>query len=391
MALPSLLLIRDVWMEKLKFVAPCLFGVEGILSNELKRLGIEDVKAEDGRVLFTGTPITIARVNINSRFAERVMVLLGEFYARSFTELFDNVKALPLERTFPKDAAFPVSGHCLDSKLYSVPDCQSIIKKAMADRLGAAYKLNRMSETGEIFKVRFLIRKDKVSLMLDTSGEGLHKRGYRKSSSNEAPIKETLAAAICDLSRIYPDTQLYDPFCGSGTLLIESALMATNTAPGLNRAFAGEKYGFIPKEAWEKERKAAIDKIDRKVDFKACGFDISPEAVELTLYNAKKAGVEQFVRASVADIKDFKVPDERFLLVTNPPYGERLLDIHQAQQLYKTAGKVFQKKKGAKYSIITADEDFEKSFGRPCDKQRKMYNGMLQCRLYMYFKGGDDK
>lgn len=378
-------------MNKLKFVAPCLFGVEGILSNELKRLGIEDVRAEDGRVLFSGTPQTAARVNINSRFAERVMVLLGEFCARTFTELFDSVKALPLEKIFPKDAAFPVGGHSLDSKLHSVPDCQSIIKKAMADRLGAAYKLSRMPETGEIYKVRFLIRKDKVSLMLDTSGEGLHKRGYRRNSSNEAPIKETLAAAICDLSRIYPDTQLYDPFCGSGTLLIEAALMATNTAPGLNRAFAGEKYAFIPKEAWAAERKAAIDKIDRNVSFRAIGYDISHEAVELTLYNAKKAGVEKFVSASVADIKDFKAPDDRFLLVTNPPYGERLLDIHAAQQLYKAAGKVFVKKPGAKYSIITADEEFEKSFGRPCDKQRKMYNGMLQCRLYMYFKGGGDR
>lgn len=377
-------------MEKLKFVAPCMFGVEGVLANELKRLGVEDVQAQDGRVTFCGTPDVCARVNVNSRFAERVMVLLGEFNARTFTELFDNVKALPLEKIFPKDAAFPVSGHSLDSKLYSVPDCQSIIKKAMADRLGGYYKLARLPETGEIYKVRFLIRKDRVSLMLDTSGEGLHKRGYRRNSSNEAPIKETLAAAICDLARIYPDTKLYDPFCGSGTLLIESALMATNTAPGLNRAFAGEKYDFIPKDVWAKERKAAIDKINREVDFKAYGFDISPEAVELTRYNAKKAGVEKFIEVSVADIKDFKAPDGRFTLITNPPYGERLLDIHAAQQLYKTAGKVFEKKKGAKYSIITADEDFEKSFGRPCDKQRKMYNGMLQCRLYMYFKGGDE-
>ncbi len=378
-------------MSNLKFVAPCLFGVEGILSNELKRLGIENVQAEDGRVLFSGGPEAVARVNINSRFAERVMVLLGEFYSRSFTELFDNVKALPLEKIFPKDAAFPVSGHSLDSKLYSVPDCQSIIKKAMADRLGSYYKLSRMPETGELYKVRFLIRKDKVSLMLDTSGEGLHKRGYRRNSANEAPIKETLAAAICDLARIYPDTKLYDPFCGSGTLLIESALIATNTAPGLNRAFAGEKYDFIPKEVWANERKVAIDKINRDVDFKAYGFDISPEAVELTRYNAKKAGVGQFVEVGIADIKDFKAPSERFTLVTNPPYGERLLDLHAAQQLYKTAGKVFVKQKGAKYYIITADEDFEKSFGRPCDKQRKMYNGMLQCRLYMYFKGGDGR
>ena len=373
-------------MNELNYIAPCLFGVEGILANELKRLGIKGVAAEDGRVRFSGTPETVARANINSRFAERILVLLGEFNALSFTELFDGVKALPLENMFPIDAAFPVNGHCLDSQLHSVPDCQSIIKKAIADRLGSAYRLTRMPETGAVYRVRFLIHKDKVKLMLDTSGEGLHKRGYRRNSV-EAPIKETLAAALCDLSRIYPDTLFIDPFCGSGTFLIESALMATNTAPGLYRSFAAEKYNFVPKSVWANQRKQAMESIQRDIKFKAIGYDIDPQAVEQTLYNAKMAGVDRYVSASVADIKDFAPPNERFTLVTNPPYGERLLDISSAEELYKTAGRVFLQQPGAKYSIITADEDFEKHFGRKCDKQRKMYNGMLQCRYYMYFRG----
>ena len=377
-------------MKDLIYAAPCLFGIEGILAGELKRMGVSGVSAEDGRVVFTGGADLAATVNINSRFAERVAIVLGEFTAKSFTELFDNVKAIPFENYFPRDAAFPISGHCLDSKLYSVPDCQSIIKKAMADRLCSHYGVARMPETGNLYRVRFLIRKDKVCLMLDTSGEGLHKRGYRRNSGG-APIKETLAAALCDLARIYPDTHFIDPFCGSGTFIIEAALMATNTAPGLGRSFAAEKYDFIPDSAWKTARSKALDAINRKVDFIADGYDVDPEMTELTLHNAKKAGVESFVKTKVAHIKDFCAPQGRFTLVTNPPYGERLLDIKAAEELYKIAGSVFPKRAGAKYTVITADEDFEKCFGRPCDKERKMYNGMLKCRAYMYFKSGEDK
>lgn len=375
-------------MKDLLLSAPCLFGVEGVLANELKRLDIKSVRAEDGRVLFSGDESTIARVNVFSRFAERIMIVLGEFTARTFTELFDNVEKLPIEQILPKDAAFPVTGHCLDSKLHSVPDCQSIIKKAIATRLSKAYGLSILPETGALYRIKFILRKDKLCLMVDTSGEGLHKRGYRRDA-NSAPIKETLAASICDLARIYPDTVFIDPFCGSGTMLIEAAMTATNTAPGINRSFAAEKFGFIPQDCWSNARKEAIDKINRDVDFKAYGYDIDPSCIEITMHNAKLVGMDRYITAKVGDIKDFKIPDGRFTLVTNPPYGERLLDIKQAQELYKIAGRVFPKKKGAKYSIITADEDFEQCFGRKCDKQRKMYNGMLKCRLYMYYKSED--
>ena len=222
-------------------------------------------------------------------------------------------------------------------------------------------------------------------LMIDTSGEGLHKRGYRRKS-NEAPLKETLAAAICDTARIFPDTKLYDPFCGSGTILIESAMMALKMAPGLRRFFAAERFGFVPEQVWRGERMAAQDKILKDIDFRAFGTDIDPAAVKLAEENAAKAGVSKYVKVAVGDVKDFKAPEGRFLTVTNPPYGERLLDIKQAQEIYKVMGDVFVPGQGKKYFVISPDEDFEKLFGRNADKRRKLYNGMIKCQLFMYFK-----
>jgi putative N6-adenine-specific DNA methylase len=229
--------------------------------------------------------------------------------------------------------------------------------------------------------------KDNVTLMLDTSGQGLHKRGYR-ANSNAAPIKETLAAAMCDLARIYPDTKLYDPFCGSGTLVIEAALMAKKQAPGLRRSFAAERFSFIDENVWREERGKALDKIlpSSEVEFKAYASDIDPAAVRLTLENAKKAGVDNLIEAKVLDVKDFKMDDGRALVITNPPYGERLLDIKAAEQLYKVMGDVFTKEQGKKYYVISPHDEFEKYFGRTPDKKRKLYNGMIKCNLNMYFK-----
>ncbi len=372
-------------MNNFKFVAPCLFGVEGILADELKRMGVQDVVAENGRVLFSGNADVLARVNINSRFAERILINVGEFSSETFTELFDNVKALEWERFIGKEDAFPVNGWSLNSTLFSIPDCQSIIKKAIVERLKTKYNISWFSETGSEYRVRFSIMKNRVTMMIDTSGEGLHKRGYRRNS-NDAPLKETLAAAMCDLARIYPDTQFLDPFCGSGTLLIESAMMAAKIAPGLNRYFAAERFGFIGEKVWQNARSEAMDKIDRKIEFTAHGFDVDKNAVELTLANAQKAGVKGLINARVADIKDFKVPDGRSLTVTNPPYGERLLDIEQAERLYKTMGEVFVKQPGSKYFIISPHDEFENHFGRMADKRRKLYNGMIKCQLFMYFR-----
>ena len=372
-------------MTKFNLIAPCLFGVEGILADELKRIGVENVNAENGRVLFSGDASAIAAANINSRFAERIMLNIGTFKATTFTELFDGIKSLPLEEYITQKDAFPVKGWSLNSQLHSIPDCQSIVKKACVERLKSVYKTNWFEETGPIHQLQFSIMKDTVTLMLDTSGHGLHKRGYRVNS-NAAPIKETLAAAMCDLARIYPDTKIYDPFCGSGTILIEAALMAKKQAPGLRQFFAAERFHFIDEKVWRDQRNAALDKILPDIEFEAHGFDIDPECVKLTLENAKKAGVEKYVRASVADIRDFRLPEGRALVITNPPYGERLLDIKAAEDLYGVMGRVFKREQGKKFYVISPHDEFEKFFGIKPDKKRKLYNGMIKCDLNMYFK-----
>ena len=372
-------------MEKIKLAAPCLFGIEGIAADEFRRMGFEDVSAENGRVLLSGDFNMLARANICSRFAERINIVIGEFKAVTFTELFEGVKSLCWENYIGVDDAFPVNGWSIDSQLFSIPDCQSIIKKAIVERLKTKYPVNHFSETGPEIRIRFSIHKNNVTMMIDTSGDGLHKRGYRRNS-NDAPLKETLAAAMCDLARIYPDTQMYDPFCGSGTLLIEAALMATKTAPGLRRFFAAERYGFIPEKVWREERTRAQDLIIHNVDFRAQGFDIDKNSVELTLQNAKKAGVAKYVSAAIGDVRNFIPPEHRCLTVTNPPYGERLLDIKAAEELYSVMGKRFLPGHGRKYYIISPHDEFERFFGRTADKRRKLYNGMIKCQLYMYFK-----
>ena len=372
-------------MTKFNLIAPCIFGVEGILADELRRIGAEDVNAENGRVVFSGDASMIACANINSRFAERIMLNLGSFNATTFTELFDGVKAIPLENYISIKDAFPVKGWSLNSQLHSIPDCQSIIKKACVERLKSVYKTNWFEETGPIHQIQFSIMKDQVTVMLDTTGHGLHKRGYR-ATANAAPIKETLAAAMCDLARIYPDTKIYDPFCGSGTILIEAALMAKKQAPGLRQHFAAERFSFIPESVWREQRSAAMDRILPNIEFEAHGYDIDPECVKLTLENAKKAGVERYVTAEVRDISDFRLPEGRTLVITNPPYGERLLDIKAAEKLYGVMGKVFVRELGKKYYVISPHDEFEKFFGTKADKKRKLYNGMIKCDLNMYFK-----
>lgn len=372
-------------MEKIKLVVPCLFGIESVAADEFRRMGFESIITENGRVLLEGDSNMLARANICSRFAERILINVGQFDAVTFTELFDGVKSLPWENYIGKDDAFPVNGWSINSQLFSIPDCQSIIKKAIVERLKLKYKISYFSETGPEYKIRFSIHKNAVTMMIDTSGEGLHKRGYRRNS-NDAPLKETLGAAMCDLARIYPDTKLFDPFCGSGTLLIESAMMAKNMAPGLRRFFAAERFQFLSDNIWREERTRAQDLIRNNIEFEAQGYDIDPACVELTLANAKKAGVEKYVKAAVADIKNFTVPDERCLTITNPPYGERLLEVKEAEELYRIMGERFIRTNGQKYYIISPHDEFEKIFGAPADKRRKLYNGMIKCQLFMYFK-----
>lgn len=377
--------LREKFMNEINLVAPCLFGVESVAADEFRRMGFENIVTENGRVLLSGDANMLARANICSRFAERILINVGEFTAITFTELFEGVKALDWENYICKDDAFPVNGWSINSQLFSIPDCQSIIKKAIVERLKLKYSVNRFAETGPELKIRFSIMKNVVTMMIDTSGDGLHKRGYRRNS-NDAPLKETLGAAMCDLARIYPDTQMYDPFCGSGTLLIESALMAANIAPGLRRYFAAERFSFLDEKIWREERTRAQDLIRHNIDFRAQGYDIDPACVELTMQNAKKAGVEKYVKAAVQDIRDFTVPNERLLVITNPPYGERLLDVNAAEELYKIMGERFTRGNGQKYYVISPHDEFEKHFGTAADKRRKLYNGMIKCQLFMYFK-----
>lgn len=372
-------------MKQLRLTSPCAFGLESILSGELKRIDAQDITVSDGRVDFSGGPELLARANLWLRTAERVQILLGTFPAATFTQLFDGVAALPLEEYIGKKDAFPVKGWSLNSQLRSIPDCQSIIKKAAVKRLEKAYGLSWFEESGATHQLQFSILKDQVTVMLDTSGSGLHKRGYRQNS-NLAPIKETLAAGILDLARIYPDTQLYDPFCGSGTFLIEGAYKAKNIAPGLYRRFAAEGWDQLPAKVWQQERERALSLVrtGEEVTFRGIGSDLSAEAAELTQNNAKKAQVGRNILSRQADIWDFQVPEEKAIVVCNPPYGDRLLSVGEARELNRIMGQVFQPSDHVGYYIISALEDFEEQFGRKADKRRKLYNGMVRCQLYMY-------
>lgn len=371
-------------LSKLKLLCPCLFGLESILAGEIKRMGGDEVQVSDGKVTFWGDSSMVARANLNLRTAERVMIVLGQFIAQSFEELFQGVKALPLENFIGEKDRFPVKGWSINSKLASVPDCQSIVKKAAVERLKEKYGISWFEETGELFQLQFSILKNEVTVMLDSSGVGLHKRGYRKNAM-EAPIKETLAAGIVDLARIKPDSVLFDPFCGSGTFLIEGATKAMNIAPGINRRFVSENWQAIPENVWREERQRCFDLIRRDASFTAYGSDIDPESILLSEHNAKKAGVSSRIKFKQADIADFEPSVKNGILICNPPYGERLLDLKQAEEIYKTMGKRFLPSM-LNYYIITPHDQFEKLFGRPATKRRKLYNGMIKCQLYMYFK-----
>lgn len=370
---------------KMLMCAPCLLGVEGLVSDELKQLGAENVRAENAKVYFEGDETILARANIWSRCAERIQIVLDEFVAVTFEELFQGVKALPWSEFIGSRDTFPVKGFSLNSTLHSVPDCQRIIKKAIVESMKADYGISYFEETGPVHQVQFAIMKDKVSIMLDTSGAGLHKRGYRPVG-NDAPIRETLAAAMCSLSRLRHYHTLYDPCCGSGTILIEGALLANNIAPGINRNFDVDRWGFIPESVWMSERERCHDLIKTGTDFVAFGTDIDAHAIELTQINAKRARVADYLRLSTADVKQFYPTTEKGTLITNPPYGERMLDIKEAESIYRAMGKRFEPKRGWSYGIISPDEEFEKCFGRKADKRRKLYNGMIKCQYYMYFK-----
>lgn len=367
----------------MRLCCPCHFGLESVLKYEIAKIGGEDLRVTDGKVSFTGDENVLARANLCLSTAERVLIELIEFKATSFDELFEGVKAIELERYIGPDNAFPVKGHSLNSQLHSVPDCQSIVKKAAVERLKSKYGISWFSETGATVQIKFSILKDVVTIYLDTSGVGLHKRGYRVKS-NIAPIKETLAAGIVDLARVRPDTTVCDPFCGSGTILIESALKALRIAPGINRRFAAEKWEQLNSAVWREERARAIVNVDREAEFHGIGFDIDDDAVALSIDNSRKAGVKSRIRIEQADISDFKQPDNS-TVICNPPYGERMLELREAEAIYRQMGRVLGKGSGRQSYIISPHEQFELYFGANASRRRKLYNGMIKCQLYMYF------
>lgn len=376
-------------METMTFVVPCLFGLEGLAANELRRLNLDGVQAENGRVLFTGGPEALVKANLWLRTGERVLLRLGAFPAATPDELFEGVRALPLEDYIPLDGAFPVKGHCLDSKLMSVPNCQKTVQKAAALRLGEKYHRDRLPADGAKFQLQFSLMKDRAEIFLDTSGAGLHKRGYR-AVGNDAPLRETLAAAMVELARFRGRDPFLDPFCGSGTIVIEAALTAKNRAPGLTRRFAAEAYPWVPASLWREQRAAAIER-EFHGDYRIYGSDLDPRSVEIARANAKKAGVSDLVSFREADALTRPFPAERGVLVCNPPYGERLLERKEAQELYRRLGGRLARETGWGQYIISSEPEFERHFGRGAAKKRKLYNGMIQCYLYMYPEKRENK
>lgn len=368
----------------LRIVCPCHMGLESVLKFEVTKIGGEDIAVTDGRVGFSGNFRTLVKANLWLATAERVLVQLAEFDAFTFEELFQGVKNIPLEDYVGVNDKFPVKGFSLNSELHSIPDCQSIIKKAAVERLKSRYSVSWFEESGVTVQIRFGIMKNRVSIYLDSSGSGLHKRGYRRNS-NAAPIKETLAAGLVDLAHVRGDSIVCDPFCGSGTILIEAAYKALNIAPGLKRRFAADEWEFIPKNIWEEERAEALAAIRKDTDFFAYGYDIDPESVALTQENCRKAGVQKRVQIRQGDVRDYDNKSGT-ITICNPPYGERLLELRQAEELYKIMGQRFAANGESPCFVISPHEEFEKIFGKKADKRRKLYNGMLKCQFYMYFK-----
>lgn len=369
---------------KLTLVATCLFGLEHLLGEEIEALGYERISTIDGRVTFSADSEGVALANVFLRYAERVYIEVGRTRAESFEELFEGVRAMPWSEYIDKNGEFPVNGHSIKSKLYSVPDCQAIIKKAIVKSMGEVYGISQFSEDGVRFRVEFFLFNDVASLMIDTSGVPLHKRGYRKES-NAAPIRETLAAAIVKLSRPREEVLLWDPLCGSGTIAIEAALMMNNIAPGKSRSFAAESFHYVGKKLFNEAKEEALDG-EIKSGFEAFASDVDKNCVALTERNAKAAGVGGSIRAMLMDCRKISAPGRRATIVTNPPYGERLGTAREIESLYKDIGKHFRSLAPWQVYIITSHPSFERLYGKPADKVRKLYNGMIPCYLYQFFK-----
>ena len=369
---------------KLTLVATCLFGLEHLLGEEIDALGYERISTIDGRVFFSADEEGVALSNVFLRYAERIYIEVGRTRAESFDELFEGVRAMPWADYITKMGEFPVSGHSIKSKLFSIPDCQAIVKKAIVKSLSERYGISIFEESGPRFKVEFFILNDTASLMIDTSGTPLHKRGYRRES-NSAPIRETLAAAIAKTSRPREDVLLWDPMCGSGTIAIEAAMIMNNIAPGKNRSFSAESFPYITKRRFDLAREEAMD-TEIKSSFRAYASDISAPCVSLTERNAKAAGVFESIRVMQMDCTKISADGMRGTIVTNPPYGERMGTLREVEDLYRKMGEHFRSLAPWQVYIITSHPSFERFYGKRADKVRKLYNGMIPCYLYQFFK-----
>ena len=369
-------------MNNMEFSVPCLFGLEGLAGDELKRMKLENVRVENGRVLFTGDETALAKANIGLRTGERVLIQLADFPAKTFEELFQGVYWANLEDFIPKDGAFPVKGHCLNSQLMSVPDCQAIIKKAASKKLGEKYGVSWLPETGAKYQLQFSLMNDRAQLYLDTSGPGLHKRGYR-ANGNDAPLRETLAAAMVTLTHYRGREFLWDGFCGSGTIPIEAALIARNQAPGMYRRFSAEAFSWMDPKIWGQVR-AEFRDLEFKGNYRILGSDNDPKCVSLAMANARKAGVDKLIEFRDGDATKMSLPCDEGIFICNPPYGQRMLEQRSAQQLYAALGRHLKYADGWKKYIITSEPEFEHYFGNRADKKRKLYNGMIKCEYFMY-------
>ena len=369
-------------MDQMEFYVPCLFGLEGLTGDELRRLNMDNVRVENGRVLFSGDQRALAKANVCLRTGERVLIVLADFRATTFEELFQGVYNTPLEAYIPKDGAFPVKGHCLNSTLMSVPDCQAIVKKAASRRLGEKYGISWLPETGAKYQLQFSLMNDRAQLFLDTSGPGLHKRGYR-ANANDAPLRETLAAAMVILTRYRGREFLWDPFCGSGTIPIEAAMIAKNKAPGAYRRFSAEAFAWMDPKLWGEVRTEAKDR-EFHGNYRILGSDNDPKCVSLAMANARKAGLGDLIDFRDGDATKLSLPCDEGILICNPPYGQRMMEQQSAQRLYAALGRHLKFADGWKKYVITSEPEFEHYFGKRADKKRKLYNGMIKCDYYMY-------
>ena len=371
-------------MGTYKLIATAAMGIEAITANEVRDLGY-DCQVDNGKVIFQGDETAIARTNLWLRTADRIRLVVGEFRAMTFDELFEKTKALDWENFLPANAEFPVQGKSVKSKLFSVSDCQAIVKKAIVEKLKSSYKIaGRLEETGPLFKIEVALHKDIATITLDTSGAGLHKRGYR-TGQGEAPLKETLAAALIKLTNWHPDRPFHDPFCGSGTIPIEAALIGQNIAPGFNREFLSETWPWMGNSVWDDVRNEAEDLANYDQKLHITGTDIDHRMVDIAKENAFEAGLGDLVGFKQMQASDITSNGPYGVIVGNPPYGERLGDKPEVERLYRSIGKVFEKLDTWSVYILTSHPEFEKLYGKPATKKRKLFNGFIRTDFYQYW------